>query len=124
MMRLARFSAVGLAGVGVQLLVLKLLHSGLGVNYLAATGLAVETAVLHNFVWHWKWTWRERQSPAMSLVRFQFTNGLLSLVGNLAFMKLYAGVMGLPVLAANLLSIASLYALNFLAADRFVFRLR
>ena len=57
----ARFNAVGLAGVAVQLTMLKLLHSGMGLDYLLATALAVQTAVLHNFFWHRKWTWAERQ---------------------------------------------------------------
>src|SRR5262249_8430739 len=55
-----KFNVVGIAGVGVQLLVLALLKSGFGVPYLTATVLAVETAVLHNFFWHERWTWIER----------------------------------------------------------------
>jgi putative flippase GtrA len=51
-----KFNSVGAIGVGVQLAVLTLLAGQLGVNYLVATALAVETAVLHNFVWHEKWT--------------------------------------------------------------------
>jgi putative flippase GtrA len=57
--RWAAFNAVGLAGVAVQLACLALLvHAGS--HYLAATALAVEAAVLHNFLWHQRWTWRDR----------------------------------------------------------------
>ena len=55
-----KFNAVGIVGIGVQLLALTILKSGLKVNYLIATFIAVETAVLHNFVWHERWTWLER----------------------------------------------------------------
>jgi putative flippase GtrA len=56
--RWLRFNFVGLVGVGVQLGMLALLVSGLHLGKLTATALAVETAVLHNFVWHELYTWR------------------------------------------------------------------
>jgi putative flippase GtrA len=52
-----KFNTVGLIGIGVQLFVLALLKSGLGMNYLLATTIAVEIAVIHNFIWHERWTW-------------------------------------------------------------------
>jgi len=119
-----RFNAVGLAGIVVQLAALKLLRDGFGVHYLLATALAVEIAVLHNFWWHWKWTWRERNAPPSRLLHFQCTTGIVSILGNLFGMSILTGVWGLPLLPANLLSIGFTYVFNFLAADRFVFRLR
>jgi putative flippase GtrA len=119
-----RFNAVGVAGVVVQLAALKLLRDGAGMHYLLATALAVEIAVLHNFWWHWKWTWRERNVSASRLLHFQCTTGLVSILGNLFGMSLLTGCLGLPLLPANLLSIAFTHVFNFLAADRYVFRLR
>ncbi|MBI4904683.1 MAG: GtrA family protein [Acidobacteria bacterium] len=119
-----RFNAVGLLGIAVQLAALQLYRQQLGWHYLAATALAVETAVLHNYFWHWKWTWRERQADASSLLRFQCTTGLVSILGNLLAMRLLTGVLGLPVLLANMISISVLYLFNFLVSDRYVFRLR
>ena len=124
MKRWLRFNAVGLAGILVQIAMLKLLRDGAGLHYLAATAIAVEIAVLHNFYWHWKWTWAERAAPARRLVHFQCTTGLISIAGNLAGMRALAGTLGLPLIAANLLTIASIYLFNFLVADRYVFRLR
>lgn len=54
------FNVVGSMGVVVQLLVLLTLTEVTGLDYLVATGLAVECAILHNFVWHERWTWRDR----------------------------------------------------------------
>ena len=89
--RWLRFNAVGVMGFAVQLLVLGVLVSGLGLHYLPATGLAVEAAVLHNFVWHEVWTWRDRPSSAFTvrlkrLFRFHLANGAASLAGNLILM--------------------------------------
>lgn len=119
-----RFNAVSLAGVAVQLAALHLYQHVLGWHYLLATALAVETAVLHNYYWHWKWTWRERQCSGSSLVRFQFTTGLVSICGNLFGMKLLTGILGVPVIPANAISICTLYLFNFFISDRYVFRLR
>ena len=51
MTRWLKFNAVGVLGAGVQLCVLAALHRW-GVHYLLATALAVESAVLHNYLWH------------------------------------------------------------------------
>jgi dolichol-phosphate mannosyltransferase len=119
-----RFNAVGLAGVFVQLACLHLFQDKLGLHYLPATVFAVEMAVLHNFWWHWKWTWRERRAEASSLLRFQCTTGVVSIAGNICGMKLLSGLLSLPALPANLLTIALLYGFNWIVNDRYVFRLR
>jgi putative flippase GtrA len=118
---------VGAVGIGVQLAALAIFKSGLGLGYLPATALAVEAAILHNFFWHERWTWadRTRSLPAGRvgrLVRFHLTNGAVSILGNLALMEALAGRMHVPYLAANAIAIALCSLLNFLAADRLVFR--
>lgn len=45
-----KFNAVGGMGIGVQLITLTGLKSGLHIDYLLATALAVEAAVVHNFI--------------------------------------------------------------------------
>ena len=50
------FNGVGLLGVGVQLGLVALLTHAAGLHYLLATAIAVEAAVLHNFIWHQRWT--------------------------------------------------------------------
>ncbi len=124
--RWLRFNAVGAAGVAVQASMLTVLVSLGGMHYLAATAIAVESAVIHNFLWHWRWTWADRTGPEshgffVSLLRFHLGNGLVSLTGNLAFMRLLVGTAGMNPIAANLLSIALCSLLNFLLSDRWVF---
>ena len=121
-----RFYAVGGVGVVVQLTALALLKTGLGMNYLAATAIAVEFAVLHNFFWHERWTWADRTHSAPAgvpgrLFRFHLTNGALSILANLALMAALVDRLQVPYLLANAISIALCSILNYLAADRFVF---
>ncbi|MFY9555966.1 MAG: GtrA family protein [Blastocatellia bacterium] len=121
--RLGRFSAVGASGVVVQTVTLALLLRVAGIHYLAATAIAVETSVLHNFVWHRRWTWadRPRSRSAAALLRFNATNGATSLIGNLAVMWVLVGSLKIDPLAANLITIGICSLINFVLADRFVF---
>jgi putative flippase GtrA len=116
--RLLKFSFVGGIGVGVQLAVLTGL-TAMHVNYLWATVAAVECSLVHNFLWHWRFTWSDRAGscvghPLPSFFRFQVSNGLISLAGNLLLMRLLVGNLRLPVLLANLATIAACFVANFL----------
>jgi putative flippase GtrA len=123
-LRWLKFNAVGAVGIVVQLVVPAALRSGLRIDYLPATALAVEAAVAHNFLWHERFTWVDR-ATSKSLARFlkfNLTTGTLSIVGNLLLMKLLVGVMGVQYLIANLATIAACSGMNFLVSDRMVFQ--
>lgn len=123
-----KFNLVGLLGIIVQLSLLKILVL-LDVGYIVATAIAVEITIVHNFFWHEYWTWRDRVNQNLSdrffrWLRFNTTTGLISLVGNLLFMKLLVGSVHLPITLANLLTIGLCATFNFLVSDQFVFRKR
>ena len=123
-MRFLRFNLVGALGFVLQLGVLAILVRS-GLHYLAATAVAVEAAVLHNFLWHERWTWRDRPStgwPRLArLGRFHVLNGGLSLAGNILIMHVLVGLCGLPVVPSNVAAVLVCAAINFLAADALVF---
>ncbi len=124
--RWLKFNLVGAVGIGMQLATLAALRS-LGVNYLLATALAVEAAVVHNFLWHERFTWADRvtvgaRESFRRLLRFNLTTGAVSIIGNLLLMSLLVGQAHLNVLLANALTIASCSTFNFLVSDRVVFR--
>jgi putative flippase GtrA len=118
-----KFNLVGAVGIVIQLGVLAVLKSTLNLDYLLATALAVEAAVLHNFIWHETFTWPDRKTKSCTerLIKFNATNGAISICGNVLAMKLLVGIAGLTYLTANLLSIAACSLLNFVIADRAVF---
>ena len=129
--RWLKFNFVGGLGILVQLACLSLLVSGLHFGYLTATALAVETAVLHNLIWHERFTWKDRtgqvvhsraRDVGMRLLRFHAGNGAVSILGNLALMRLFVGTLHVPYLAANIVTIAICSLLNFAASEWFVFR--
>ena len=129
-LRWMKFNLVGGIGIGVQLIVLTIFKGELHFNYLWATALAVEAAVIHNFLWHERFTWVDRtkanrasrMDTFLRFLKFNFTTGAFSILGNLALMKLFVDVAHRPYLAANGMAIAVCSIANFLVSDRFVFR--
>ena len=121
--RWVKFSAVGVGGIFVQVVLLTLLLRLTGLHYLAATALAVEASVLHNFIWHRRWTWKDRPQSRVTLMllRFNLTSGAMSLAGNLIFMFVFVSQARLNPLIANLITIAICSLINFTLSDRFVF---
>jgi putative flippase GtrA len=121
------FNSVGAMGFIVQMSALYLMASLAGLHYLWATVLAVEAAILHNFLWHENWTWADRARSDRKgwrrrLVRFQLANGVVSVAGNALLMRYFVGALKIHVLPANLIAIALCAVINFAAGDRLVFR--
>lgn len=122
-----KFNTVGALGLALQSGALFVLtHTAHKFSYLAATAVSVELAVLNNFAWHQRWTWRDRPSSTLGetlcrLAKFNLTNGLVSITGNLVFMTILVGRLGLPIAGANLVSVVACSICNFVLADRIAF---
>ena len=122
--RWLRFNAVGALGMAVQLGSLALLSRWDAGHYVWASAAAVELAILHNFVWHMRITWPDRRAgsaPLAQFVRFHLANGMVSLAGNIALMRLLVGGAHLPVLAANCIAIVCCSVVNFFLGHNWVF---
>ncbi len=126
LVRWCKFNLVGGMGIAVQFLALFLLKSVLHFNYLAATAIAVEAAVVHNFVWHEQFTWADRVQPSWRrsfprLLRFNLTNGAVSILGNLALMRMMVGQGHMNYLLANAIAIILCSLANFLVSETWIF---
>ena len=135
LMRWLKFNFVGGIGIVVQFAVLILLKGVMHFQYLVATVIAVEAAVVHNFVWHEQFTWADRirsrkkldrmntplRYSLLRFLRFQFANGAVSLIGNLALMKVMVGFGHMNYLIANAIAIVLCSLANFLVSDEWVF---
>jgi len=125
--RFARFNLVGLAGAGLQLLVFYLLMTWFHVPEVTATPIAVEIVLLHNFFWHERFTWGERGTVSfhrsvVRLCRFHAANGLISFAGNTALTYCLVEELKFPPLPSAIAAIAVCAPVNFLIADRWVYR--
>jgi putative flippase GtrA len=125
---LAKFAIVGILGFLVQLSTLFVLIVLARWSWPVATLIAVECAVVHNFLWHERWTWARRLGPTTWLeradrfVRFNATNGLTSVAGNLIVTALLLAGAAIPPVAANAIVVVAVSLANFLSADRWIFR--
>ena len=122
------FNMVGALGLVVQVAALTALMEWSSCNYLLATAIAVEAAVIHNFLAHERWTWADRVARIagerlLRFFRFQLTNALAPMIGNLLLMRLLVGHLGMHPILANLLAVALCSIFTFLAGDRLVFSL-
>jgi putative flippase GtrA len=137
LVRWCKFNLVGGMGVVVQFAALFLLKGALHFDYLLATAIAVEAAVVHNFVWHEQFTWVDRTRAPQTraarvrrcwptslrrLARFNLTNGAVSILGNLALMKVMVGVGHMNYLLANAIAIVLCSVANFLVSNEWVFQ--
>jgi putative flippase GtrA len=125
MSRVRAFMSVGAIGFVLQVGVLGLLTIGAGWPYQVATAIAVELAVIQNFLWHERWTWRDRVGSHRGLLarflRYQITTGATSMAGNFLCTSVLVEQAGVPVLAANVAAVGMMAVANFMVSDRWVF---
>jgi putative flippase GtrA len=124
LLRYWKFNLVGAMGMVVQLAALGLINRCAPGHYLVATAVAIELALLHNFVWHLRFTWRDRfDGTALlpQLARFHLANGVVSMLGNLALMRILVQGAHMPLLAANAVAILCCSVVNFCMGNNWAF---
>jgi len=127
MLHWIKFNVVGVLGFALQSGALFVLtHRASPINYLAATAVAVELAVLNNFVWHQRWTWSDRPSATKKetlrrLAKFNITTGLVSITGNLMLSSVVVGPWRVLIFSGNVVTLFTCSLLSFILADRIAF---
>ncbi len=123
LLRWLKFNLVGALGMAVQLSALAAFNRITHGHYLLASAAAVELTLLHNFTWHLHFTWRDRAPTTWlpQLIRFHLSNGLVSLVGNLALMRLLVQHAHLHPVPANLVAILCCSLVNFYLGNVWAF---
>ena len=126
-LRFLRFSIAGATGFAVQIAIVGVLANWAGVNYLAATAIGVEAAILVNYLWHERFTWKDR--PAMTarerwmrLGKFNAMTSITSIVGSVMVTAVLVESFTLSPLDANVIAVVVLGLVNFIGADTLVFR--
>lgn len=115
---LAKFALVGASGAVVNSAVLYALHEWSHLPLLVASVLAVEAAVISNYLLNDRWTFAARNRSLRRFARFN-----LSSLGGLAVNVLAVSVLsrfGLHFLLANLIGIAAGFAANFALSSTWV----
>jgi putative flippase GtrA len=124
--RFCAYSVVGAMGFAVQIAALAALSALAALPDWVAVALAVECAILHNFIWHERWTWVDRTGGSCEgvmrrLAKFNLATGGFSILSNLGLTAFFATAFGLPLIAANVAAVVSLSVVTFVTSDRLVF---
>ena len=120
-----KFTFVGVLGLLVNLGLLFLLSATAGLPRGPAWFLAVEAAVLHNFIWHQSFTWRDRREAGAGVWLRRATTFHLSVAGTVAINGTLFGVLsiaGAPLILAGMAGIGCAAVFNFVVGDRWVFK--
>jgi putative flippase GtrA len=123
-MRFGRFTLVGVLGAAWQLFLVSVLTKGVHLTAVAATPVAVEMVILHNFLWHEHITWRDRcvkGRTAIRLWRFHAGNGLVSMFGNTLIVYCLVDRLKVSVTLSSMVAITCCSVANFLIADCWVY---
>ena len=126
-LRWCKFNGVGALGAAVQLAALASVNRLVPGHPLCATAVAVELTLVHNFIWHIHTTWRDRRHQSSlrgQFIRFQVSNGLVSLMGNLMVMRMLAHNARIPLLVANGIAILGCSIVNFCLGNAWAFPVR
>lgn len=122
-----RFGLVGLLGLAVNQLILWLLVSTLGLNYLIAAVIASQGSTAAAFVINETWVFRaqpvSRSLPSMlrRLMVFDAVN-VASLLLRLPVLFVLTSVVGINYLLSNLVAIAIFMLVRFVVADGWIWR--
>lgn len=122
--RFAAFGLVGAACLGLNTLALWGLTSGLGIHYLLSTALAFATITPLGYLLNKVLTFRTRREYAPVELPRYLAAMAASFAANLALMYVLVSLMRVWYLPASLIVAATLLVANFLASDRWSFRVQ
>ena len=125
--RFIRFGVVGASGVVVNQGLLMLIHGSLGWPLLLSSLIAIEAAILNNFLWSSTWIWRFDYDHSLRLIlqklaQYQAATLFTSMVVNASVLASLVYGLDFDYRLANLAGIAAGMGVNFLAGEFWVFR--
>jgi putative flippase GtrA len=120
--RFAAFVLVGGFCLAANTLLLWALTSGLGLHYLVSTAIAFASITPLGFLLNKVITFRTRREYARIELPRYFAAMAASFAANLGLMYLLVSLLGMWYLAASILVAVTLVVCNFVASDRWSFR--
>jgi putative flippase GtrA len=118
--RLGRFGIVGLTGIAVNEVALAVLVGGLHLRYIVGYLLATQFSTLWNFGWIEMWAFKSVAPTNRKAQRFAsllLVNNVANLLTAPLFLLLTVGA-GINYLVSNMLTLALIFLLRFLFAER------
>ena len=120
-----KFMAVAWLGMVVNTGCLYLFKGVLGIRLIPASMMAIEIAIIHNFIWFRSWTWRDRehQPPFFrQLIKFNLATGAVDFSANIAVLWSLSTFFGVHYLLANVLGMIAPPFIKFWLNEKLIFR--
>lgn len=125
--RVIKFGVVGGSGVIVNAGIFYALTKSSTIDYRLLSPIAIECAIINNFLWNHLWTWADKKTVRkrhvfQRLLKFNLSSGLTALVVNWGILILCYEVFGMNKYLSNLIGIALGTGLNFLVSHFWTFK--
>lgn len=124
--RFITFTMVGVSGIVVNQAILYYAHESLMVPLAIASLMAIQIAIINNFIWNRKFTWTDRPMHGMQaiftgLLRFTLVSWIAGGINWVVLLAL-TRFLGIHYMFANLIAILIASILNYFLNDLWTFR--
>jgi dolichol-phosphate mannosyltransferase len=125
--RLIKFGIVGTSGIFVNQGILLLCVEKFDIDYRIASLMAIETAIVSNFILNYHWTWKDRKAKkikekATAFLKFNTTSFVTAFLLNWITLVFLTEFVGLQYKISNLVGIFFAAGVNFFVSNFWVFR--
>jgi len=125
-MRIIKFGVVGGLGVLINVGLLHVFTTYLHCDYKIGSILAIECALINNFLWNFFWTWNDRKSSSSNgiffmFLRFHVSSGFTALIVNWGLLVLLTETVHMHYQMSNLIGITCGAFINFILGHFWVF---
>jgi putative flippase GtrA len=120
-----KFMIVAWLGMLVNTGCLYLFKGVFGIRLIPASILAIEIAIIHNFIWFRLWTWKDRPNKQpffRQLIKFNVATGAVDFAANVTVLWSLATIVGIHYLVANILGMIAPPFIKFWLNERFIFK--
>ncbi len=120
-----KFMAVAWLGMGVNTACLYLFKGILHIKLIPASLMAIEIAIIHNFIWFRTWTWRDRPNKPpffQQLIKYNLATGAVDFLANVSVLWSLSTFLKIHYLLANILGMIAPPFIKFWLNEKFIFK--
>lgn len=125
--RIFSFQFIGWIGTLVNLALLWLFYDVLGWSLLISGALAIEAAIVHNYVWYYFWTWSDRvdytvRDFCVLLFKYNVLTAFVDFVIRLSILWVLTEYFGVHYLISDIIGMCITPLFKYLVNDFYIFK--
>ena len=122
-----KFMAVAWLGMVVNTGCLYLFKGVMGIKLIPASMMAIEIAIIHNFIWFRYWAWKDRKKGnsdgfLKQLIKYNLATGAVDFVANVSVLWSLATLFKVHYLLANVLGMIAPPFIKFWLNEKLIFK--